>query len=162
MTNSWQKILCEQFLVIIFYLLLLIHQKILCLRDDDALKWATPGPVQVVPVISSFYCDATNLLQAENSVKITNNWMTWWRQNDLLLCLLSTLGLKQYIGRMYFYSTTHMIFAGGSVTLGSRRGNIWSIGSKCKTKNWYIASHVCLNHLKNSNFLADFTIFSRF
>jgi len=29
-----------------------------------------------------------------------------------------------------------MIFPGGSVMPGSRRPNIWSTDSECKTKNW--------------------------
>jgi len=43
------------------------------------------GQVQVAPIISNFYCDATNLLQAEHCVKITNNWMTWWSLNQVVL-----------------------------------------------------------------------------
>jgi len=31
-----------------------------------------------------------------------------------------------------------MSFLGGSVTPESRRPNVWSIDSECKTKNWYI------------------------
>jgi len=43
---------------------------------------------------------------------------------------MSMLGLKEYIGRIiHFYSTTHVIFPGGSVTLGSHRANVWSIDS---------------------------------
>jgi len=37
---------------------------------------------------------------------------------------VSALGLKDYIGRMYFYPTTHMIFPGGSVIPGSHRPNV--------------------------------------
>jgi len=46
---------------------------------------------------------------------------------------VSTLGLKDHIGRIYFYPTTHMTFQGGSVTPGSRRPNVWSIDSECDT-----------------------------
>ena len=52
-----------------------------------------------------------------------------------------------------------MIFPGGSVTPGSRRPNIWSVDSACKTKNWYIALQVYFKHFKNSSFLAEFHYF---
>jgi len=55
-----------------------------------------------------------------------------------------------------------MIFPGGSVTPGSRRPNVWSVDSECKTKNWYIALQVYFKHLKNANFLAEFYYFSGF
>jgi len=35
-----------------------------------------------------------------------------------------------------YYPTTHMLFPGGSVAPGSRRPNVWSIDSECKTKIW--------------------------
>jgi len=66
---------------------------------------------------------------------------------------VSALGLKDYIGIIYFYPTTHAIFPGGSVMPGSRRRNVWSIDSDCKNKNWYIlALQVYFKHLKNSCF----------
>jgi len=56
---------------------------------------------------------------------------------------VSALDLKDYIGRMYFYPITHIIFPGRSVsTPGSRWLNVWSIDSECKTKNWYTALQV--------------------
>jgi len=42
----------------------------------------------------------------------------------------------------YIFIPRHMIFPGGSVTLGSCRANVWSIDGECKTKNCYTASHV--------------------
>jgi len=48
---------------------------------------------------------------------------------------VSALSLKDHIGRIYFYPTTHTIFPGGSVMPGSHSPNIWSIDSECKTKN---------------------------
>jgi len=39
---------------------------------------------------------------------------------------MRALGLTGYIGRLYFYPTTHMIFPVGSVTPGSRKPNVWS------------------------------------
>jgi len=70
-----------------------------------------------------------------NCIMITSSWMAWGSLNDLILCLVSALGLKDYIGRIYFYRTTHMVFPGGSVTPGSRRPSVWSIDIECKTKN---------------------------
>jgi len=42
----------------------------------------------------------------------------------LLLCLVSALGLKDYIGSIYLYPDTHVIFPGGSVTSGSNTPNV--------------------------------------
>jgi len=69
------------------------------------------------------------------SQKQATRWLgeAW---NDLLLCVVSALRLKCYIGRISFYHTTHMIFPGGSVSPGSGRPDDWSIDSECKTKNW--------------------------
>jgi len=53
-----------------------------------------------------------------------------------------------------------MIFAGGSVTPGSRRP-VWSIDTECKSKNWYIALQVYFKHLKNSSYLAEFHYFQQ-
>jgi len=84
----------------------------------------------VIAIGVSFY-DAAKLLQDDNCIIITSNWMAWWSLNDLRLCLLS-LSLKDNIVRIYFYLTIHMIFPGGSV--GSRRPNVWSIDSQCRPK----------------------------
>jgi len=51
-----------------------------------------------------------------------------------VLSEVNALGIKDYNGRMYFFPR-HMVFPGGSVMPGSRRPNVWSIDSKCKTKN---------------------------
>jgi len=51
--------------------------------------------------------------------------MAWSSLNDLLLCLVSALGLKDYIGRIYFYRTTH------DFKPGNRRPNVWSTDSEC-------------------------------
>jgi len=40
----------------------------------------------------NFDYDATKLLQACNCIIITSNYMAWWSLNDLLVCLVSTLG----------------------------------------------------------------------
>ena len=64
------------------------------------------------------------------------------------------MGLKDYIGRIYFYPTTHMMFPGGSVTPVRRRPYVWPIDSEFKTKNCYIALQVYFKHLKNSKFFA--------
>jgi len=47
------------------------------------------------------------MVQEGNCIIITSNWLAWWSLNDLLLCLVSALGLKEYIGRIDFYPTTH-------------------------------------------------------
>jgi len=47
---------------------------------------------------------------------------------------VNTLGLKDHIGRIYFYPASHITFQGGSITLGSRRPDVWSTDSECKTK----------------------------
>jgi len=53
----------------------------------------------------------------------------------------------------------HMIFPGGSVTPRSCRPNVWSIGSECKTKNWYRALQVYFKHLKISSFFSKINYF---
>jgi len=42
--------------------------------------------------------------------------------------------MKDYIGSIYFYPITHVIFPGGSVVPGSHRSNIWSTDGECKTE----------------------------
>jgi len=64
---------------------------------------------------------------------------------------VSALGLKDYIGGIYFYPTTQD-FPGGSAAPESCRPTVWSIDSECKTKNWYRALQVYFKHLKNSVF----------
>jgi len=54
---------------------------------------------------------------------------------------------------------THMVFPSGSVTPGSRRPDVWSIDSQCKTKNWYRALQVHFKHLKNSSFFSRISLF---
>jgi len=95
----------------------------------------------------------------DNWIITTSNWMSWWILNDLLLRLVRALGLKDYIGSIYFYPMTHMIFPGGSVTPGSHRPNVWSIDSECKVKNWYRASQFYFRHFKNSNLFSKNLVF---
>jgi len=37
--------------------------------------------------------------------------------------------------------------------------NVWSIDSKWKGKNWYIALQVYFKHLKNNSFLSKISLF---
>ena len=66
------------------------------------LNWVTPGKAQSAACkysIWNFYYDA-KLLQADNCIIITSNYMAWWSLNDLLVCLVSALGkttLVEYI-----------------------------------------------------------------
>jgi len=70
-----------------------------------------------------------------NCIIITSNWMAWWHLNDMLLCFVSALGLKDLTLAEYTFIPRHMVFPGNSVTPGSRRPKVWSIDSECKTKN---------------------------
>jgi len=61
-------------------LLHLLQQKILYLLYDT-LNWATPGidkTIKQLPsIIWNFYYDATQLVEADNYVITTSNYMAW-------------------------------------------------------------------------------------
>jgi len=48
--------------------------------------------------------------------------------------LSERIGFESYIGRIYFYPTTHMIFPGGSLAPGSHRPNVWSIDMSARPR----------------------------
>jgi len=77
--------------------------------------------------------------------------------NDLFLCLVSALGIQDYIGRIYFYPMTHMIFLRGSVTPGSVMTSRLIMSARPK-----IDTELCkfiLNTSKRAVFLSRISLF---
>ena len=140
---------------------------------SDALYWATQRPPGTTSCLQSFGCINIPLLlplefllwcsQAASRRMLQNNN----KQLDGLVkpkwfasVLSERVGFKRLHWQNIFLTMTHLIFPGGSVTSGSRRPNVWSIDSECKTKNWYIALQVYFKHFKQSSFfLAEFHYF---
>jgi len=111
----------------------------------------------------SFYYDAAKLLQEDNCIIIISNCVAWWSLNDLLLCLVGALGLKDYIMAEYIIIPRHIWFF-QVVQLRQEVVGVMSspLIMSVRPKNDIELYKFISNASKRAFFKQNFTIFSRF